>query len=263
MLKKLLKYDWMDVNKVLVVFYGLALFFAILTRVFLSIENSFIMNIIGQICSGVAISMMFNIVINNLMRCWVRFRQNLYGDESYLTHTLPVKKTTLYHAKMIAAFITMFASVAVIALTLFVAYYSKELWETVKNFLLPLAGAYESTVVTILLAVLFVLFLELMNALQCGFMGIIVGHKMNHAKIGYSVLFGFAAYMMSQVLAVIMVFTVALFNEDLMNLFVTNEMVSVDTIKTVIYMAIGVYFLIFVIGYFVNVKLFNQGVNVD
>ena len=47
MLKKLLKYDLKNAYKILIVFYGLALFFAILTRVFLNIENSLFMNIIG------------------------------------------------------------------------------------------------------------------------------------------------------------------------------------------------------------------------
>ena len=61
MLKKLLKYDLQNVYKVLIVFYSLSLFFSILTRIFLSIENSFIMNIIGQICSGTTIAMIFNI----------------------------------------------------------------------------------------------------------------------------------------------------------------------------------------------------------
>ena len=70
MLKKLLKYDLQNVYKLLIVFYSLSLFFAILTRIFLSIENSFIMNIIGQICSGTTIAMIFNILINNLMRLW-------------------------------------------------------------------------------------------------------------------------------------------------------------------------------------------------
>ena len=48
MLKKLLKYDLKSIFKLLFVFYSLSLFFAILTRLFLNIENSLIMNIIGQ-----------------------------------------------------------------------------------------------------------------------------------------------------------------------------------------------------------------------
>ena len=80
MLKKLLKYDLKDMFKFLIIFYSLGIFFAILTRIFLGIENSFIMNIIGQISSGVTISMIFNILINNLMRIWVRFKNSFYND---------------------------------------------------------------------------------------------------------------------------------------------------------------------------------------
>ena len=90
MLKKLLKYDLKDVYKILIIFYALSLFFDVLTRMFLNIDNSFILQVIGKICSGTTIAMIFNILINNLMRLWVRFKNNFYGDESYLTHTLPV-----------------------------------------------------------------------------------------------------------------------------------------------------------------------------
>lgn len=92
MLKKLLKYDLKWVFKVVIVFYLLALFFAVLTRLFFGINNSFMMNIVAQICSGTTISMIVSIIINNIMRLWVRFKNNFYGDESYLTHTLPVEK---------------------------------------------------------------------------------------------------------------------------------------------------------------------------
>ena len=58
------------------------------------------MNIIGEICQGAMFSMMISAIINNLMRMWVRFKQNLYGDESYLTHTLPVTKASIYLSKI-------------------------------------------------------------------------------------------------------------------------------------------------------------------
>ena len=263
MLSKLLNYDLKNIFKVLVIFYSIGIFFGLLTRLFFMIENSLVMDIIAKVCSGVTISMIFNILINNLMGLWGRFRRNLYGDESYLTHTLPVEKKTLYLSKVLTGIITLFVSVAVIGLMLFVAYYSKENIELVKNLLLPVADAYGSTIVKILLALLFIFFIEFACGLQSGYSGIILGHKMNSAKIGFSVLFGFVAYMIQQIIGLIMVFLVALFDKDLMNLFYTTEIVSVDILKMVIYLAIGIYSLVFVIGYFVNLKLFSQGVNVD
>jgi len=263
MLKNLLKYDLNNIYKVLIVFYVLSLFFAILSRIFLNIENSFIVNVIGQICSGTTIAMIFNILINNLMRLWVRFKHNFYGDESYLTHTLPIDKKILYLSKTLASIITLLSSVIVIGLSLFIAYYSKENIEFVKNLLLPLATVYESTVVAIILAFIFVCFLEIMNMLQSGYVGIVLGHRKNNNKMVFSILFGFGTYLLTQMFTVLVVFVVALFNKDLMNLFYTMESLNVDTIKICIYLAIIIYTLNIFVLYFVNSKLFSKGVNVD
>jgi len=263
MLNKLLKYDLRFGNKVLIVFYILAFFFAILTRIFLSIENSFVLNIIGDVCSGVSISMIFNILINNVMRLWVRFKSNLYGDESYLTHTLPVEKKTLYFSKTLSSVITLFVSILVITATLFIAFYSKENLEVLKSMLLPLATAYESTILKLIIAFLFVCFLEIANIVQAGYTGIILGHRMNNAKTGYSILYGFCVYMATQVLAVLVLFIVGIFNDNIMNTFITNEMVSVGTIKLVVLITIIAYSLDLITIYILNLKLFKKGVNVD
>ena len=263
MLKKLLKYDIQNVNKILIVFYLLSLFFAILTRVFLSIDNSFIMDIIGKICSDVTISMIFNILVNNIIRLWVRFKNNFYSDESYLTHTLPVNKKTLYLSKILTSIITLFLSMLVICLSLFIAYYSKENIEFIKKLLLPLATVYDSTVITIILLFVLVCFLEIMNMLESGYVGIVLGHRKNNNKMVFSMFFGFITYILTQIFTVLVVFVVALFNKDLMNLFYTIDTLSIDIIKLCIYLSIFIYTLNTVILYFVNLKLFNKGVNID
>ena len=263
MLKKLLKYDLKSINIVLIVFYGLSIFFSILTRIFLSIENSFIFNVIGQICNGTMIAMMFNIIINNLIRLWVRFKQNFYGDESYLTHTLPVEKKTLYLSKFIVSVITLIISISVIVLSLFIAHYSKENIELVKNLLLPLATIYDSTVIGIIFSFVFVIFLELFNMLQSGYVGIVLGHRKNNNKMLFTFIYGFIIYLLTQIFALVVVFLAALFNKDIMNLFYSMEMLNIDMIKLCIYLAIGVYMTNIIVLYIVNSKLFSKGVNVD
>ena len=69
--------------------------------------------------------------------------------------------------------------------------------------------------------------------------------------------------MITQVFALIMIFVTGLFNENIMNLFHTTELINVDTIKIIIYLAIFIYITTLVIGYFVNQYLFKQGVNVE
>ena len=263
MLKKLLKYDLQYIYKALIIFYSLSLFFALLTRIFLSIENSFIFNIIGKICSGTTIAMIFNILINNLMRLWVRFKNNFYGDESYLTHTLPINKKTLYLSKTLASIITLLSSIIIIALSLFIAYYSKENIEFIKNLLLPLATIYDSTIIAIIISFIFICFLEIMNMLQSGYTGIILGHNKSNNKMLSSVLLGFGTYLLTQIFAIIIVFIVALFNKDIMNLFYTQNALNIDVIKICILIAFIIYSLNIIILYFINQKLFGKGVNVD
>ncbi len=263
MLKKLLKYDLKSIFKVLVVFYILSALFAILTRLFFNIENSFIMDIVAKVCSGITIAMIINILINNILRLWIRFKNNFYGDESYLTHTLPVSKDTLYLSKFITSIITLLVSFIVIGISLFIAYYSKENIEFIKSILLPIADTYGSTVIKVLLAFFFIFFLQFSNTLQAGYTGIILGHRKNNIKVVYSVIIGFATYIGTQVLAIIMLFIAGLFNKNIMNLFFTNEIVNVETVKTIIIVAIIIYGVILVLEYFINLKLFKKDVNVD
>ena len=263
MLGKLLKYDLKWTYKVLVVFYILSVFFSILTRILFSIENSFILHIVAQICNGITISMFINILINNIMRLWARFVANTYKDESYLTHTLPVKKQTIYTSRFLSALITLFTSVVVIAVSMFIAYYSKENLQMIKTLLMPVAEMYDSTIINLLLVIVFVLFLEIFFVLQIGYTGIILGHRKNNWKIAFSILYGFICYMITQVLILLILFIIGLFNKDIMNSFITNEVVSVDVIKNIMYIAIGIYSIWNIVYYFINVKLLKKGINVD
>ena len=246
MLKKLLKYDLENIFKVLIIFYGLSLFFALLTRIFFSIYNSFIMNLLGQITTGVTISMIFNILINNFMRLWVRFKNNFYADEAYLTHTLPIDKKTLYLSKVITSIITLLVSLAIVLLTLFVAYYSKDNVELLKSLLLSVSNIYDIKTSSLVLVAFIVIFLEFANVLQVGYSGIICGHKINNFKIGYSILFGFGIYMFTQILALLSIFVTGLFNPDIMNLIYTTEMIDMNTIKVIVFLTIIVYSLLLV-----------------
>ena len=83
---------------------------------------------------------------------------------------------------------------------------SKENIEIVKNVMLPIATMYDSTVLKIILTFVFIVFLEMLGTLQAGFTGIIVGHRCNNNKTGLSVLFGFIAYMLGQMLVLVSIF---------------------------------------------------------
>lgn len=264
MLTKLLKYDLKNILKFISVFYSLAIIFAALSRFFAIWDSSMVWLVISKIFAGASISMIFSILINCMMRSWVRFKMNVYGDESYLTHTLPVKKETVYLSKLLCVTITLAISFVISLLTLFITYYTKESFEMLKAFIsaaMPLKDGISSTLFIITLV--FILFLELLNAIQFGFTGLIIGHRSNKNKIVSSVLTGLATYSAGQVAILAIIFVIALFHKEIMNLFVTTQAVSFGTVKLIVLISAILYALLIVVNCIINVKLLKRGVNVE
>ena len=263
MLKKLLKYDLIWTYKLIVVFYILALIFSVIGRLLSSIENSLVFLVLAKIANGAAISMMASSLINCLMRTWVRFTRNIYKDESYLTHTIPVEKKTIYASKAISALICTFTTTLLIILCLFICYYSPTNIETLKSILELAASTYDTTVIKLLLLIITVIFLEIMFIILIGFVGIIIGHKSNQKKMAKSIIIGFALYMATQVVTLLLIYIFGLFNPNVMNLINTTDIINIEAIKTVMYAGIGIYILYIIFYYILGKKQLEKGVNVE
>ena len=261
MLKKLLKYDLKYMLKSMSVFYILAIFFACLTRIFFSLKQTIIIDIIGQICVGTMFSMIVS--TNTVMRSWVRFKDSLYGDESYLTHTLPVSKNDIYQSRFFITFFYLLVGLGIVILSLFIAYYTPERLDMLKALLTGVSGSLNISSWTLVLTFIVIIFLELLYSIQAGFLGMILGHKKDNNKIGCSVLFGFIVYILSQVFVVVLLLIFGVFNKDVMLLFTTSTITNIDVLKTVVIFAIIVYMGINVgINYFAVGSL-NKGVNIE
>ena len=263
MLGKLLKYDLKWIYKALVVFYLLALFFAISTKALQQIENSLIFLVIEKICAGALIAMLINILINNFMRVWARFRINMYKDESYLTHTLPVKKTTIYTSKILATIITMVTSTVVILICLAICYLTKDNIEILIDSIEATAVYFNSSVLSFLITMAVTIFFELLFAVFAGILGIILGHKTNNMKMLKSMLFGFISYMIPSILTIVGIFIIGLFNSEVMDLFNNITGFSTEAIKTVAIGGIAMYATYITIYYFLGKKILEKGVNID
>ena len=263
MLGKLLKYDLKWIYKVVVVFYILSLIFSCIGKGLSYIPNSAMFTILSQISVGIAISMMINSLVNCFMRLWVRFIRNIYKDESYLTHTLPVDKKTIYASKFLSAIITCFTTVAVIVACLFICFYSKENIEAIKGILEIAASTYNLTVVKILILVSIVLGMQIIFITFLGYVGIILGHKSNKNKMLNTIIISFALYMLTQLFSLLLVVLVGLFSPSIMNFINTVEVLDVTIIKYLMYMAIGIYIVYISFYYVLGKKQLEKGVNVE
>ena len=264
MLNKLLKYDLKYMIKNMTVFYVLAIFFAITTRILFNMEQSIIINIIGQISVGCMFSVIFSILINTMMRSWVRFRDSLYKDEAYLTHTLPVTKNEIYNSKFIQTLIFFFIGFFVILTSLFIAYYSKENWLLLTTYIETITTGLNMSTSFFAVMIVTLIFLEVFNAIQCGFYGMILGHRKNNGKLGYSILFGFIIYLLAQFLVLALAFVYGLFDSSVMELFKTTTVnIDVQAFKVLSIVVSIIYSIIIFIMSILCKKELNKGVNIE
>ena len=264
MLNKLLKYDLKYMLKNMSVFYILTIFFSVTTRILFSLNQTIIINILGQISVGCMFAMITNILINTMMRSWVRFRDSIYKDEAYLTHTLPVTKNELYNSKFIQTLIFFFIVFIVVLISLFIAYYSKDNWLVLTDYIKTITTGLNMRTSFFVIMFITLIFLEVFNAIQCGFYGMILGHKKNNGKLGYSILFGFIIYLLAQTLVLALVFVYGLFDSSVMELFKTATVsIEVQAFKVLAIVASLLYLVIIFIMSILCKKELNKGVNIE
>lgn len=264
MLEKLLKYDLKYMTKNMGIFYILSIFFAITTRILFNMDQSVMIKILGQISVGCMFSMIASVLINTMMRSWVRFRDSLYKDEAYLTHTLPVTKNDLYNSKFIQTLIFFLLGFVIVIISLFITYYSKENWAAITNYVKTITTGLNMSTAFFVTMFCIVVFLEVFNAIQCGFYGIILGHRRNNGKIAFSVLFGFIIYLVAQTIILGLVFVYGLFDSSVMELFKTATInVNVEAFKTLAILSSVLYLLIIFAMSCLCKKTLSKGVNVE
>lgn len=134
MFLKLFKYDFLAVIKKLVFYFivvvGLAVFSKIINLIFYNSEFALIAVFPSfSYLISVYLGMLVPIIL-----CMVRYYKNMLSDEGYLTHTLPVKKSTLLLSKLAVTLVMEFLTLATIILSLLI--YSFESIPDMAQFIL-------------------------------------------------------------------------------------------------------------------------------
>jgi len=127
MLGKLLKYDMKRQIRLLAAAYlvvGLtAGVSAIFRQVYLGFEDtSGVLRMISFLTSGLAILSVVVMVAGTFIYAVLFFRKNLFKDEGYLMHTLPVKPWQLYVSKLVSGTLCSYLSILVAMAALCLAY---------------------------------------------------------------------------------------------------------------------------------------------
>lgn len=259
MLRKLIKYDLLWINRVMVFYYVITIILSILTRIASNFTDSAMGDIIYGILKGVTIAAFANVVINAAIRVWVRFRQNHYKDEAYLTHTLPVTRGHLYDSKALSALITTLFALAVVIACFFIAFWSDDMYQYFRYLVdygdmgFILGGIFVTAV------------LEVLYIVVVGMFGIVLGHRSNNNRVVNSVAIGMGLYFALQTVLLGVVYAVGFFDDGVKAMFSSSpaNSISFDSYRTLIIAADAAYLVLDLGLYFFGKKLFEKGVNVD
>ena len=263
MLRKLIKYDLKWHNRVFIPLYLISLLFAVLTRCLYEIgKNSMVIHIISLVFAGITYALLANVLINSITRVVAKFVRNIYKDESYLTHTLPVERNTIFLSKILVSIIYMIISIIIIFLSLFIILYTPDNFESLKQGLKITANMYNSSVIIILFSLVVTLTLEFIMLELIGYLGIILGYKSNDNKGIKSLFWGLGLYFGIQIITVSTILVLGLFNSNIMSAITTNT-ANIDILKTLLWVCNGMYAVFCIILYYVGKKELCKGINVD
>lgn len=261
MLKYLMKYDLKKMFKLIKWFYILAIVLAGITRL-LNIWNDIqIIKIIGMVFSGFTYSAIANILINTFIHILMRFSHSFYKDESYLTHTLPVKKNNLILSKYLSSLIVILSSVAVSFLSLFIIFYSPEFVQGIKMAIDGVVAGFNISGGLFIFLTLLIIFAEICSMMSMGFTAIVKGYSYNQKRGLKGFLWFVIYYMICSNITLILTVIVTAITGDLNSLF-ANQM-SNGAFITLIIISLITYIAYSIIFYFLCKKEFNKGVNVD
>ena len=263
MLKHLIKYDALAVQKRICVFYIISFVLALLCRICTWVSGSLLVEILFQIFRGALISMVVSTLINCLSLNWVRFSRNFYGDESYLTHTLPVSRSQLFLSKTLVAMAMVVVSGIVLVACLFLALYTKAGMEGLRALVSLVAQTIDTSVTGFLFGVVLLVLLELATILMVGFVGILLGYRRLSAKVGFSYLWGGLIYFGIQIGLVALIAIISVFSPAMRTLLVTTTAPTLSIFHTLIWVAAAYYAATTLGLYFLGRHLFSRGVNVE
>ncbi len=266
MLGKLLKYDLRYVYKVLGVYYLISISFTAIGALLSRIEYPpYIIDFIEGFLINAGLGLSIGLTITAFTRTWMRFRQSLYGDESYLTHTLPISRLQLFTSKFICAIIILLLSLVVVAVVL-VLYVSSISGFDFGAFLADLFVTIQGTsfslfYVAIVLGLLVIV--QSIFIIMCGFSGIIIGRRSNIAPGPVSFIAGLGCYLVTGGILIGIIYLFSTFDPELAAVFTHGHQPNLPTVINCAWICTATYTITTATLFAINVNLLNRGVNVE
>jgi len=150
MLGKLLKYEFVATSRFFIITYPAIIVLALLNRIFISsginsselVGNSYWFSIFTALSMTLYVGITCAVLVGTTILMMQRFYKNMFGDEGYLMHTLPVEPWQHILSKVLVSAVWMFASFVMTVLSVLILSYGMIPREVMAEFMVEFNAAF-------------------------------------------------------------------------------------------------------------------------
>ena len=223
-------------------------------------ENILFFKILGIFFDSVFYALAVNVILQPFLRNFLNFSKSFYGDESYLTHTLPVTKRQLITSKFLTALIEIVLGFVSLVISLLIMFYTPTFFGAIKLFLsMLITGDFSVGLVLVLFITLVVV--EFLMFITLIYFSIVIAYRAKERRVLKTFLLTtLMAFVAMTALSIVMIIVLSINGVKLSSATLTlssSAFISIMLTGIIVYLAISVLF------YFITKHEFNKGVNVD
>lgn len=257
MLRKLVKYDFKSLFKTLIPIYLIGILVAVFTRVAnIAASKVSLLQVPAGLITSLCVIIIIGIPIATFIISVIRYYNSMIKDEGYLTHTLPVKKSSLVLSQLITSVTVMFTALLASIIVLLVAFkVPSNVFEGIRDLL-------SNVDVLFVVLVIITLILNYISQLIILYAAIALGQKHSGNKMVYAVVYGIVLYNINQVVSAIILFIPALFNNKYIKFFEQDNL-PMEAMNYILIFSIVLTSLFIVAYYFVTTKTLEKKLNLD
>ena len=223
-------------------------------------DNILFFKILSIFFDSVFYSLLVNIILQPFLRSFLNFSKSFYGDESYLTHTLPVTKNQLFNSKFLTAVIEIVLGFLTLVASLLTRYASLTMFKTIKLLLSTMIIGNFSVYLVLVLFVILVI-VEFLMFISIIFFSIVVAYRSKEKRVLRTFfLTAICSFIALTILAVVMIAVLLICGVDInTNMLMLQNKVFISIVLT----GIIIYSAVIILFYFLAKREFKKGVNVD
>lgn len=223
-------------------------------------QNLVFFKILAIFFDSVFYSLLVNVILQPFLRSFLNFTKSIFGDESYLTHTLPVTKNQIITSKFLTAIIEITLGFLCVVSALLIVFASPTLFPTI-SLLLSTIIVGEISLFWVLFLFILLIIVEFLMFISIIFFSIILAYKSKEKKVLKSFLItALLSFVSITILSIFMIIVLLINGIDLSS---TSLVLTYNTFISIILTGIIVYISLTTLYFFFAKKELNKGVDVD